>query len=69
MGSSAVINSRYNSWPYKKKFFKYLMLKKLTIKIFETIFINREKPFYKIFKLPELIFKINRFLKNLKKKL
>ena len=27
MGSSAVINSRFNNWPLKKKFFKYLMLK------------------------------------------
>ena len=35
----------------------------------ETIFINKETPLNKIFKLPEMIFKIFRYLKNSKKKL
>ena len=25
MGSSTVVNSRFNNWPYKKKFFKFLI--------------------------------------------
>ena len=69
MGSSAVINSRYNCWPYKKKIFQISHVKKINNKNIETIFINKENPLYKIFKLPELIFKINQFLKKSKKKI
>ena len=48
MGSSAVINSRYNSWPFrkkKKKFFQISHVKKINNKNIETIFINRETSF------------------------
>ena len=69
MGSSAVINSRFNSWPYKKKLFQISHLKKINNKNIETIFINKETPLNKIFKLPEMIFKIFRYLKNSKKKI
>ena len=69
MGSSAVINSRYNSWPFKKKIFQISHVKKINNESIETIFINRERPFYKILKLPELIFKINGFLKKSQKKI
>ncbi len=33
MGSSTVVNSRFKSWPSKKNYFNYLILKKLIIKI------------------------------------
>ena len=69
MGSSAVINSRYNSWPFRKKIFQISHVKKINDKNIESFFINREHPFYKILKLPELIFKINRFLKKSQKKI
>ena len=33
MGSSAVVNSRFINWPYKKKIFQISHVKKLIIKI------------------------------------
>ena len=69
MGSSAVVNSRYDCWPYKKKAFQVSHVRRINNRNIETIFINRENPINKIFKLPEIIFKILRFLKNTKKNL
>lgn len=68
MGSSAVINSRFNIWPYKKKIFQISHVKKINNQNIETIFINKETPLNKIFKLPEMIIKIISYLKSAKKK-
>ncbi len=69
MGSSAVVNSRFKSWPYEKKIFQISHVKKINNKYYKTIYINKEKPILKILKLPEMIFKISCYLKNAKKKL
>ena len=69
MGSSTVINSRFKNWPNKKKIFQISHLKKINNKHIQTVYINKEKPLYKIFKLPELIFKIKKFIKKSKKKI
>ena len=69
MGSSSVVNSRYESWPYKKKAFQISHIQKINDNNLETIFITKEKPIYKILKLPELIIKISHFLKKAKKKI
>ena len=69
MGSSTVVNSRFGNWPYKKKIFQISHLEKINNQFIRTIYINKEKPIFKIFKLPELIFKIYRYLNNSKKKL
>ncbi len=69
MGSSAVVNSRFNIWPFKKKIFQLSHVKKINNKQIETIFINKEKPLIKIMKLPEMIYKINKYLKKSKKKI
>lgn len=69
MGSSAVVNSRFICWPYKKKIFQISHVEKINNKQIETVFINKEKPLKKIMKLPEIIFKVNRYLKNSKKKI
>ena len=67
MGSSAVINSRFKSWPNKKKLFQISHVKKINNKDIKTIFINKESPINKIIKLPKLIFEIFKFLNNSKK--
>ena len=69
MGSSAVVNSRFLNWPYKKKIFQLSHVKKINNNKIETIFINKEKPIRKIFKLPEIIFRVNKYLKKSKKKI
>ena len=69
MGSSTVVNSRFDCWPYQKKIFQISHLKKINNKKIETIFIKKESPVNKIFKLPEVIFKIKRYLNDTKKKL
>ena len=69
MGSSAVVNSRFKSWPYKKKIFQISHVKKINNKYYKTIYISKENPILKILKLPEMIFKISCYLKNAKKKL
>ena len=69
MGSSAVVNSRFRSWPYKKKLFQISHIKKINNQLLETVYISKEKPIYKILKLPELILKISIFLKKSKKKI
>ena len=68
MGSSAVVNSRFINWPYKKKIFQISHVKKINNKHIKTIFISKEKPLRKIIKLPEMIFKIYQYLKKSKKK-
>ena len=69
MGSSAVVNSRYDSWPYKKKAFQISHVRRIDNQNIETIFIKKENPINKILKLPEIIFKVLRFLKKAKKKI
>ena len=68
MGSSAVVNSRFVNWPYKKRIFQISHVKRINNKLIETIFINKENPLKKIMKLPEVIFKVNRYLKKSKRK-
>ncbi len=69
MGSSAVVNSRFKNWPYKKKIFQISHLKKVNSNQIETIFISKEKPLRKIMKLPEVILRVNRYLKKSKNKI
>lgn len=69
MGSSAVVNSRFLNWPYKKKIFQISHVKKLDNKELETTFIKKEHPINKILGLPETIFRINRYFKQTKKKI
>ena len=69
MGSSTVVNSRFDCWPKEKKIFQISHIKKINNKRIETIFIKKESAINKIFKLPEIIFKINRYFNNTKKKL
>ena len=69
MGSSGVVNSRFVSWPDKKKIFQISHINKIKTKNIETIFISKEKALLKILKLPELIIKIFKYLKKSKKKI
>ena len=64
MGSSAVVNSRFNNWPYKKKIFQISHVHNINNQNIETAYIKKESPFNKIKKLPEIIYKINRYLKK-----
>ena len=68
MGSSTVVNSRFNSWPYQKKLFQLSHIKKINNKNLKTIFIGKENPLNKIFSLPILIFSVFSYLKNSKNK-
>ena len=69
MGSSTVVNSRFDHWPSEKKIFQISHLKKINSKKIKTIFIKKESPINKIFKLPEVIFKINKYFNDTKKKI
>tara|TARA_A100000164_G_C21908191_1_gene774211 strand:+ start:120 stop:1220 length:1101 start_codon:yes stop_codon:yes gene_type:complete len=69
MGSSTVVNSRFNSWPTKKKIFQISHLKKINNKSTKTISIKRESPLSKIIKLPLLIIEVIKYLKFSKKKI
>lgn len=69
MGSSAVVNARYSNWPFTKKIFQISHVKKINNTKIETIFIKKENPIQKILKLPELIFRINRYLNKSKKEI
>ena len=69
MGSSTVINSRFYSWPSKKKIFQLSHKKKLNNKKLKTIFIKKENPLNKIFHLPNLIIEVAKYLKNSKKRI
>ena len=64
MGSSAVINSRFKSWPNKKKIFQISHVRKINNKYVSTIFIKKENPINKIVKLPKLILEVLQFLRN-----
>ena len=64
MGSSTVVNSRFNSWPYQKKLFQLSHIKKINNKYLKTIFIGKENPLNKIFSLPILIFSVFSYLKS-----
>ena len=68
MGSSTVVNSRFKSWPNKKRVFQLSHLKKINNKNIKTIFIRKKLQFIKYFKLPELITKIYKYLKTSKNK-
>jgi len=68
MGSSAVINSRFNVWPSNKKIFQISHINKKKNKYFETVYIRKESPINKIASLPKLIFKVFKYLKNSKSK-
>ena len=69
MGSSAVVNSRFLNWPYKKKIFQISHVKKIDNNKIETTFIKKEKPVYKILSLTETIFRIRQYFKKAKKKI
>ena len=62
MGSSEVVNSRFFHWPHNKKLFQISHLKNIKNKNIETISIKKETPIKKIFKLPNLISKISKYL-------
>ena len=68
MGSSAVVNSRFNSWPQKKRVFQISHIKKISNKNIKTIYIKKENPINKILKLPQLIFEIYKYIKFSKNK-
>ncbi len=69
MGSSTVVNSRFKSWPKKKKLFQISHIKEINNKNIKTIFIKKETPIQKIIKLPKLILEIFKYLKPYKNKL
>ena len=69
MGSSAVVNSRFDAWPYPKKIFQISHVQKINSKKIETIFIKRERPLYKILSLPKMIVKVYKYIKGSKKKI
>ena len=68
-GSAAMTNNRFKNWPNKKKLFQLSHYKKQNSKKVCSVFIYKETPLNKIFKLPEIIFKIYNYLKNSKNKL
>ena len=68
MGSSTVVNSRFKSWPNRKKIFQISHLKKINNKNIKTIFIKKENPVNKILSLPKLIFEVYRYMKSSKNK-
>ena len=69
MGSSAVINSRFKSWPHEKKIFQLSHIKNFSNKNIKTIFIKKEKPINKIIYLPKLIIEVLNYLRGIKKKI
>lgn len=68
MGSSTVVNSRFKSWPDKKRIFQISHLKKINNNYIKTIFINKESPINKIINLPRLIFEVYKYIKSSKNK-
>lgn len=69
MGSSAVVNDRFKSWPKNKKIFQLTHLKNVQNDKINSILISKETPINKIIKLPELIYKIYLYLRFSKNKL
>jgi glycosyltransferase involved in cell wall biosynthesis len=66
-GSASMTNSRFKNWPSKKKLFQLSHIKKKNTKNVCSIFIGKETPMNKIFRLPKIIYKIFSYLKNEKK--
>jgi len=69
MGSSAVVNSRFKSWPYEKKIFQLSHVNKLNNKNLKTIFIKKANPLNKIIYLPKLINEVLKYLRGINKKI
>ena len=69
MGSSTVVNSRFKSWPKKKRLFQLSHIKKINNKNIKKIFIKKETPINKILKLPNLIVEICKYIRSSKNKL
>ena len=69
MGSAAVVNSRFKSWPKNKKIFQLSHINKFNDNHISTIFIKKETPINKIIKLPKLIYEIMKYIKPAKKKI
>ena len=69
MGSAAVVNSRFKSWPKNKKIFQISHIKKIHNRYIYTIFIKKESPINKIIKLPQLIYEVIQYVNTAKKKL
>ena len=68
MGSSEVVNSRFFHWHNEKKLFQISHLKNINNNKIETVSIKTEKPINKIFKLPELIYKVRGYLQDAQNK-
>lgn len=68
MGSSEVVNSRFFYWPNNKKLFQISHLKNINNKDIETISIKKETPIRKIFKLPNLVYRIRKYLQDAQNK-
>ena len=69
MGSSAVVNRRFKSWPYEKNIFQLSHVNKLNNKNLKTIFIKKANPLNKIIYLPKLINEVLKYLRGIKKKI
>ena len=69
MGSSAVVNSRFKSWPYEKKIFQLSHINKLNNKNLKTVFITKPNPLNKIIYLPKLINEVLKYLRGINKKI
>tara|TARA_A100001011_G_C14312961_1_gene846526 strand:+ start:128 stop:1204 length:1077 start_codon:yes stop_codon:yes gene_type:complete len=64
MGSSTVINSRYKSWPQKKKIFQLSHINCFKSRDIETIYIKKETPFNKLINLHRIINSAYKFLRK-----
>ena len=69
MGSSEVVTSRFKFWPGAKRLFQISHLSTKNPKNIQSINISKEKPFYKILKLPILINEILKYFKDAKNKI
>ena len=69
MGSSEVVNSRFKFWPGTKRLFQISHLSTKNPNNIKSIYISKEKPIYKILKLPILIREIVRYFKDAKNKI
>jgi hypothetical protein len=68
-GSAAMINNRFNNWPYRKKLFFLSEKKPKKTNKYYSIKLKKEKPIYKLINIPLLIFKVYNYLKKFKKKI
>ena len=69
MGSSEVVNSRFKFWPGTKRLFQISHLSTKNPNNIQSIYISKEKPIYKILKLPIIIGEIVKYLKDAKNKI